>query len=219
MDFNGTRAIDEIVAMNKKAVSLLSASLFVLTIFVGHVSAVGEDGQQMSSHPTTLAEGSGLSGASDNLASLSELRQNGSYKSTSAATSVPHAGGIGMLAPDGSKPQYDLITFVNCSFVIWYRFQNNDSNYYANKPAELYRWNPPSSQWKKIRDSTTNADGRVEFLGLTESKQGVYYYTVAVGGIIARLSKLSQHTPLSSSTAGADPALKRSGYIRGRGLT
>ena len=55
-------------------------------------------------------------------------------------------------------------------------------HYYANKPAELYRWNPTSSQWEKIRDSTTNADGRVEFLGVKESKQGIYDYTVSCRG-------------------------------------
>ncbi|MGB8311356.1 MAG: hypothetical protein WCE81_05790 [Halobacteriota archaeon] len=36
--------------MNKKVISLLLASLFVLTIFVGHVSTAGGGGQQMPSH-------------------------------------------------------------------------------------------------------------------------------------------------------------------------
>ncbi len=168
--------------MNRKIISLLLASLFVLTIFGGLVSTAGEGGQQIPLHPASLAEGSGLNGASDDKALLSELGQNGSHKSTNIATSVPHAGASGMQAPRGSKPQHDLITFVNCPFYVWGRFQNNDSNYYANKPAELYRWNPTSSQWEKIRDSTTNADGRVEFLGVKESKPGIYDYTVSCRG-------------------------------------
>ena len=103
--------------MNKKVISLLLASLFVLTIFGGLVSTAREGGQQIPLHPASLAEGSGLNGASDDMALLSELGQNGSYKSTNIATSVPHAGGSGMQAPGGSKPQHDLITFVNCPFV------------------------------------------------------------------------------------------------------
>ncbi len=59
--------------MNKKVISLLLASLLVLTIFVGHVSTAGGGGQQMPSHSISLAEGSGLSGASDGNALLSEL--------------------------------------------------------------------------------------------------------------------------------------------------
>ena len=168
--------------MNKKVISLLLASLFVLTIFGGYVSTAGAGGQQMPSHSTSVAEGSGLSGASDGSALLSEPGQNGHYTSTSTATSVPHAGGSGIPAPRSSKFQYDLITFVNCPFYVWYRFQSNDSKYYANKPAELYRWNGTSSQWEKIRDGTTNADGRVEFLGLKENELGTYSYIVSCQG-------------------------------------
>jgi pimeloyl-ACP methyl ester carboxylesterase len=154
----------------------------VLAIFGGLVSTAGEGGQQMSSHPPSLAEGGGLSGASDNVALLSELGQNGSHKSTTIATSVPHAGASGMQAPRGSKFQYDLITFVNCSFYVWYRFQNNDSKYFANKPAELYRWNPASSHWEKIQGNNTNADGRVEFHLLKETEPGTYAYIVTCQG-------------------------------------
>ena len=74
--------------MNKKVISLLLASLFVLTIFVGHVSTAGEGGQQMPSHSTSLAEGSGLRRASGGSALFSELGQNGSYKSTGTATNI-----------------------------------------------------------------------------------------------------------------------------------
>ncbi len=168
--------------MNKKVISLLLASLLVLTIFMGQVSTAGEGGQQMPSHSTSLAEGNGSSGVSDGSDLLSELGQNGSYKSISTATSVPHAGGSGMQAPRGSKPQYDLITFVNCPFVVWGRFPSSDPTYYANKPAQLHRWNPLSSQWEKIRDGTTNADGLVAFRDLKESKQGIYDYTVSCRG-------------------------------------
>jgi hypothetical protein len=139
-------------------------------IFGGHVSTAGEGGQHMPSHSTSLAEGVELSGASDNRALRSELGQNGHYKSPSTATSVPRAGGGGMQAPRSSKLQYDLITFVNCPFYVWGRFPSSDPTYYANKPAELYRWNSASSQWEKIRDGTTNAGGLVEFLGLKEGK-------------------------------------------------
>ncbi|MGB8310236.1 MAG: hypothetical protein WCE81_00010 [Halobacteriota archaeon] len=168
--------------MNKKVISLLLASLLVLTIFVGHVSTAGGGGQQMPSHSISLAEGSGLSGASDGNALLSELGQNGSYKSTGTATSVPDAGASGIQAPRGSKPQYDLITFVNRPFFVMCRFQINDPTYYANQPAQLHRWDPISSQWEKIRDGTTNADGYVEFRGLKESKSGIYSYVVTCRG-------------------------------------
>ena len=168
--------------MNKKVISLLLASLLVLTIFVGHVSTAGEGGQQMPSHSISLAEGSGLSRASDGSGLLSALGQDGPYKSTGIATSVSHASASGMQAPRGSKSQHDLISFVNCPFFVRCRCQSNDPTYYANKLAQLHRWNPLSSQWEKMRDGTTNTDGYVEFRGLKESKPGIYDYTVSCRG-------------------------------------
>ncbi len=168
--------------MNKIVFSLLLASLFVLTIFIGLVSTAGEGGQQPPSHSSSLTYGSKLSGALDNGALTSILGENGSHTATSTATSVPHVGASGRQTPGSSKPQHDLITFVNCPFSVLYRFPNDNFTYYANKSASLYRWNSTASQWEKIRDSVTNADGRVEFRGVKESKPGIYDYTVSCQG-------------------------------------
>jgi len=147
------------VAMNKKAISLSLTSLLVLTIFVGLVSTAGVGGQQMPSHSTSLAEGSGLSRASDDSALLSELGQNGSYKSTGIATNI---------------------TFVNCPFFVWPRFY---APHYANQPAQFYRRNLIASQWEYINQSKdTNADGYVAFQGVKESKPGIYDYVVTFRG-------------------------------------
>jgi len=182
MAFNRTRGIDENVAMNKKVLSLLLSSFFVLAIFGGHIPTAGLGGQQILSHSTLPAENSRFSGVPNDSALLNVLGQNDSYKSTSIAMGVPHTDAIDMQAPSSSKFQYDLITFVNCPFVVWGRFQSNDTTYYANKPAELYRWTPISSQWEKIRDGTTNADGRVEFLLVKENEPGIYKYIVSCQG-------------------------------------
>jgi pimeloyl-ACP methyl ester carboxylesterase len=145
--------------MNKKVISLLLASLFVLTIFVGYVSTAVDGGQQMPSRSTSLAEGSGLSRTSDGSALFSELGQDGSYKSTGIATSI---------------------TFVNCPFFVWSRFY---APHHANQPAQLYRRNPISSQWEYTNQSKdTNADGYVSFQGVKESKPGIYDYVITCQG-------------------------------------
>ena len=214
--------------MNKKVISLLLASLLVFTIFVGHVSTAGGGGQQKPSHSISLAEGSGLSGASDGNALLSELGQNGSYKSTGTATSVPDAGASGIQALRGSKPQYDPITFVNRPFFVRCRFQINDPTYYANQPAQLHRWDPTSSQWEKIRGDATNADGYVEFRGLKESKPGIYSYVITCRGDCSTPFKtliiypvIFVHGWLGSSTEMFYPwtdmtqALDNAGFVKG----
>jgi pimeloyl-ACP methyl ester carboxylesterase len=145
--------------MNKKVITLLLASLLVLTTFVGHVSTAWEGEQQMSPHSISLAEGSGLSRAVDGSALFSELGQNGSYKSTGIATSI---------------------TFVNCPSSVWSRFYDP---YYANTSAQLFRRNPISSQWEYTNQSKdTNADGYVAFQGLKESKPGIYDYVITCQG-------------------------------------
>ncbi len=168
--------------MNRKVISLLLASLLVLAIYGAHVSTAGEGRQQLPVHPSSLAEGSGSNGVSDGSALLSELGQNGSYASTSTGAGILHAGRSGLQPPHNSKSQYDLITFVNCSFSVWYRFQSNNSTYFANKPAELYGWNSTASQWEKIQGNTTNADGRVEFHRLKETEPGTYAFIVTCQG-------------------------------------
>ena len=139
--------------------------------------------------------GSGSSRASDGSALLSELGRNDSYKSTGIATSIPHIGASGMQAPRGSKSQYDLITFVNRPFFLRCRCQSNGPTYYANAPAQLHRWDPISSQWEKIRDGTTNANGLVAFLGLKESKPGIHDYTVSCRGDYGTTFRNSRNIP------------------------
>ena len=116
------------VAVNKKVISLLLASLFVLTIFVGHVSTAGDGGQQMPSHSTSLAEGSGLGRASDGSVLFSEFGQNSSYKSIGIAANDPQAGGSGIQAPRGSKSQYDLIS-CQMPVAFWSPYQTKSRTY------------------------------------------------------------------------------------------
>ena len=61
--------------MNKKVISLLLASLFVLTAFGGLVSVAGDSGPQISSHSTSLAEGGGSGRTSGGSAPFNEFGQ------------------------------------------------------------------------------------------------------------------------------------------------
>jgi pimeloyl-ACP methyl ester carboxylesterase len=154
-------------------------------------------------------------------------------KSTSMATSVPHAGRSGIQEQSDSKFQYNLSNnpapeLVNCPYVQWVRFWSSDPTYFSNKPAVLSRLNPATSQWEPIQYNTTRLDGYVAFHWLTETKPGTYVYKISCQGydadplkVLVTYPVIFVHGWFGSSTDTLYPwtnmtlALDNAGFIKG----
>lgn len=166
--------------MNKKIISLLLASLFVLTAFGGLVSVAGDSGRQISSHSTSLAESGGSGRTSGGSAPFNELGQNAYYyKSISTAANDPQAGGSGVPVPAsrGSQShQYDLIVPVKCPFSFFETLTSPNPGRIANKHVSLFVLDPISHQWKEIGEGTSDANGYCPFHNLMGDTPGTYYY-------------------------------------------
>ena len=168
-------------AMNKKAISLLLASLFVLTAFGGLISVTGDGGQQISSsHSTSLADSGGSGRTSGGSVPFSEFGQSGYYyKSISTTANDPQAGGSGVPfpSPRGSQShQYDLIVPVKCPFGFLETLTSSDTGRIVDKHVSLSVLDPTSHQWEKIGESISDANGYCPFHTLRENAPGTYYY-------------------------------------------
>jgi len=165
-------------AMNKKVISLLLASLFVLTAFGGLVSVAGDSGPQISSHSTSLAEGGGSGRTSGGSAPFNEFGQNSYYyKSISKAANDPQAGGSGVLTPRGSQShRYDLIVPVKCPFGFLETLTSPNPGRIVNKHVSLFVLDPISRQWEEIGEGISDANGECPFHNLRENAPGTYYY-------------------------------------------
>jgi len=168
-------------AMNKKAISLLLASLFVLTAFGGLISVTGDGGQQISSsHSTSLADSGGSGRTSGGSVPFSEFGQSGYYyKSISTTANDPQAGGSGVPVPSprGSQShQYDLIVPVKCPFGFLETLTSSDTGRIVDKHVSLSVLDPTSHQWEKIGESISDANGYCPFHTLRENAPGTYYY-------------------------------------------
>ncbi len=171
---------EEVRTLNKKIISLLLASLFVLTAFGALISVAGDSGQHISPRSTSLAEGGGSGRTLGGSAPFNELGQNAYYyKSVSTAATDPQAGGSGAItsAPRGLQShQYDLIVAVKCPFVFFETLTSPDPGRIVNKHVSLFVSNPISHQWEKIGDGISDAHGYCPFYNLRENTPGTYYY-------------------------------------------
>jgi len=165
--------------MNKKVISLLLASLFVLTVFGGFISVAGDGGRQISSHSTSLADGGGSGRTSGGSVPFNESDQNGYYKSISITANDPQAGGSGVPVPvlrGAQSHQYDLIVPVKCPFGFFETLTSPNPGRIANKHVSLFALDPISHQWKEIGEGTSDANGYCPFHNLREDTPGTYYY-------------------------------------------